>query len=122
MTSDNFQQFCREHKWTQILDIPSLTNLEKRFTRAQDFIPNSVTAYGENGVAYYQVDSATRPGEHYIVTIINGCTCPDTDHHAPFRWCKHRIAAWLYHRWQHKNDEQNREADLAWERGNNQWP
>lgn len=31
----------------------------------------------------------------YTVSLVDGCSCPDSIHGAPYGWCKHRLALWI---------------------------
>lgn len=93
-----FERFQRMYSWTQVLDPAGATGLATRWERAKAFVPHAIVSYYADRTIFYQVESARNPGEHYVVHLEKGCTCPD-EQRAPFGWCKHRLAAWQYSKW-----------------------
>lgn len=89
------ERFARQQKWVLVLDQPASVGLMKRMQRAQELVPHHVVNVG---CGHYQVASATQQGIYYNVRLDAGCTCPDSMRQdgAPYGWCKHRLAAWLY--------------------------
>jgi hypothetical protein len=94
------ERFAHSHPWVHALDPKSTAGLYFRMAAALEMVPNQVTypAIGETGPmqGYFQVASCTHPGIYYVVHLEHGCTCPDYSTKAPFGWCKHRLAVWLY--------------------------
>ena len=99
-----YSQFCHQHRWTLLLQEKELAGFMARWERAQDLVPNAVTActLDAQGHRLYQVTSSKDHTRFYNLTLPSGCTCPDASTlggRAPWGWCKHRLAAWIYCRW-----------------------
>lgn len=103
-------RFAQAHPWVHILDPHGTAGLARRMAAAQELVPEhsnlepcSPSIYypawsPELGIITeaYQVASCTAPGVLYTVSLATGCNCPDGTTKAPFGWCKHRLAVWLY--------------------------
>lgn len=103
-------RFSAVHPWVHILDPQATAGLARRMAAAQELVrehhhlePCSHSIYypawtPEEGfkIGHFEVASCTTPGVRYLVSLATGCNCPDGTTRAPFGWCKHRLACWLY--------------------------
>ena len=99
------EDFADSNAWAKIGDETTITALMYRWDRACAMSQHHVVA--TNRPDYYQVWSQTNPDQFYTVNLEKGCTCPDFTR-APFGWCKHRLAAWIYQTWLDAQDEADR--------------
>jgi hypothetical protein len=95
------ERFIKSHPWVHALDAQSTAGLYRRMTAAQELAPSAVCypAWSPEAgfqVGHFQVVSCSQPGVFYAVHLEHGCTCTDASTRAPFGWCKHRLAVWLY--------------------------
>lgn len=101
-----YDQFCKEQAWTHMADTKTMTALMGRFDRGTQLFRNDKVTWNmvkETGSSrtygLHLVGSATDTQKTYQVDMY-GCDCPDgsTTGKAPWGWCKHRLATWLYDR------------------------
>ena len=96
-----FKAFTSDQKWTKMSDSQTTIALLSRWERASDLPGRFIRSSYPGVTAYVKPDASTSTGfahvESYLVTIEDGCTCPDADPltgKAPYGWCKHRIKLW----------------------------
>ena len=99
-------KFNHDHKWTLMLDEAAARAFGLRWERAVDLL--TAGAVHEAGSGIYQVTSQTDNQIRYWVSPGVSCTCPDT-HRAPWGWCKHQLAVWMY------QETEMEQRDLDWE-------
>ncbi len=107
-------RFQREHRWTLLAEKYTLEALGRRWTKALVIPTTAIEPVSDQS---FLVNSSTDVDKAYLVDP-GGCTCPDSSiesaRSAPYGWCKHRIATWVYQAetFPEKSEAQIR-ADLA---------
>ena len=104
MNNPRWSPLIREYPYLQALDEKSTIALYQRMARAEELPGHFYRPGSPIGIIGYIKPPFRQPDGHgknapdYILTIDDGCTCPDADPddgRAPFGWCKHRLALWL---------------------------
>lgn len=130
MTLSTYQkeltQFMREHAWSQVMDERTATAFYRRWSRAgaitdesNDLRHRGGAFPGQEPDGSFTVCSSRADGTSYEVWPgPNGsCDCPDSaiisNTSAPYGWCKHRLAVWIFARDRESAGLRSTEQEIA---------